>query len=424
MASNYSALERLAAKYLSKAPGLKKTIKGAYQYANWLLYRKKHQSETAYPLTQVAPDFSGENFFGYYDKSPVCPAGTHILSHRCENPSLSLLGPGAPVELVVQSLESGDILTRASSGAYNWQQGCRAHWLNDDLFIFNDYDASAGAYIARVFSKDRTNEVRRFDFPVQDSYGTDYFLSINYRRLLSLRPDYGYRNRPPMSQEELNDLENDGIWTVDYESGESRLLVTLKQLCQLENKPEFGDALHKVNHVMISPSGKKFIFLHRYYLGKRRFDRLVLADARSGELRLLADHEMVSHCFWADENTILGYLRGPDGQDAYWLIDLASLRFSRVADGAFDSYGDGHPHVHGDWFVSDSYPDKARMQHLRLCNWKTGEIKDVGEFFHGFSYSGETRCDLHPRFSPDGKSVYFDSVCTGVRKLYKVDLEG
>ena len=131
---------------------------------------------------------------------------------------------------------------------------------------------------------------------------------------------------------------------------------------------------------------------------------------------------MVSHCFWADDSTVLGYMRGPNNKDAYWLIDIESGSFEHFANGALDKYGDGHSHVVGDWFITDTYPDKARMQYLKLCNWKTGEIKNLGEFFHGFNYSGETRCDLHPRMSSDGQYVLFDSVFSGKRQLYRMDL--
>ncbi len=164
-------------------------------------------------------------------------------------------------------------------------------------------------------------------------------------------------------------------------------------------------------------------FIHRFFIGKRRFDRLLLGEKDGATLTLLANNRMVSHCFWADNNTILGYLRGPDSKDAYWLIDVDTGEFERLPNNALEGYGDGHPHVYKDWFVTDTYPDKARMQHLLLCNWKTGEVRELGQFFHGFQYKGETRCDLHPRFSPDGKSVYFDSVFSGVRKMYRMDVQ-
>lgn|SRR5690554_6940337 len=162
--------------------------------------------------------------------------------------------------------------------------------------------------------------------------------------------------------------------------------------------------------------------MHRFLKGQRRFDRLLLLDTASKRLSLLSDYGMVSHFFWADNDTILGYMRGPENVDAYWLINLKTLEFNRLPNHALSELGDGHPHVFGDWFVTDTYPDKSRMQQLMLCNWRTGEVKKLGEFFHGFEFEGESRCDLHPRFSMDGKKVFFDSVFTGKRQLYSMDV--
>jgi hypothetical protein len=240
---------------------------------------------------------------------------------------------------------------------------------------------------------------------------------------MSLRPDYGYRNLPSLTEDELDDVENDGLWRVDYESGDSHLLVSLADACKINPVPEFRQAFHKFNHVMISPDGSRFIVMHRYFVGQRRIDRLLLADANSGELELLNDYGMISHCFWADANTILGFMRGPRGKDDYWLVNVNSGDFTPLLQDKLSHYGDGHPHVYGDWFVTDTYPDKARMQHLLLCNWKTGEVKEIGEFFHSFEFQGECRCDLHPRFSPDGRAVYFDSVFSGKRQLYRMGLD-
>src|SRR5690606_42054238 len=61
--------------------------------------------------------------------------------------------------------------------AYNWQQGARAMWLDADHFIFNDFDAESGRYIARVYSVAARREKNRYDYPVQDAFGTEYFLS-------------------------------------------------------------------------------------------------------------------------------------------------------------------------------------------------------------------------------------------------------
>jgi hypothetical protein len=422
MTNFYSSTERLIACALSSAPRLKKAIKNIYQYANWRIHKKPYFFQSSYPIQSICNEYR-ESFFGYYDKCPLSTYDSFLIYHTNTYPTRQFPDSIMSVEIVLQEASSGKLLVRLPSSSYNWQQGCRAHWLNNDLMVFNDFEEVTGNYVACVFSASNLRKVKGFAFPIQDTFGTDYFLSLNYRRLMALRPDYGYRNLPPLTKVQLADVENDGIWRIEYDSGKSQLLVSFADMCRVAPKSSFAAAIHKANHVMISPSGDKFIFLHRYYVGKRRFDRLMLANAETGDLRLLADYGIVSHCFWADENTILGYLRGPGNKDAYWLIDVATGNFTRFGDGVLDKYGDGHPHVHGDWFVTDTYPDKARMQHLILANWKTGEFRELGEFFHGFEYSGETRCDLHPRFSPDGKSVFFDSVFDGKRRLYRMDLE-
>jgi hypothetical protein len=418
--SNYSGLERLAARLLGRFPAIKKLAKFSYSRAVFLRARKSFRYQSiATPLTYSHGQQS--SFFGYYDKSPENQSG-FVLGHVT---SLSTKESPSTDQLVHLSVfdQNHQIIISLPISAYNWQQGCRAQWLNDDVFMFNDFDSERSRYVARVYSVCQEEEIIVFDRPVQDSFGTEYYISLDYQRLMTLRPDYGYRNLSTLHTKELHDRENDGLWRVEYGTGTSQLLVSLADACKLNPLPEFPQAFHKFNHVMISPNGKRFIFMHRYFLGKRRVDRLLLADAKTGSLKLLSNFGMVSHSFWVDEKMVLGYLRGPGGKDGYWLMNVDTGEFKPCLQDKLDKYGDGHPHVFGNWFVTDTYPDKARMQHLLLCNWKTGDVKEIGEFFHGFDFDGESRCDLHPRFSPDGKSVFFDSVFTGKRQLYNMDLD-
>lgn len=417
--AGFNYLERRLARAFSRFPALKRYAKAIYSRLAYIRHKKSYRSLARFSIRSL--EVNKETFFGYYDKSP-CNSNGLVLVHEAQFETSNL--PAAKIPVVV-SLYSNDLKNRVwheKTLAYNWQQGARLHWLNDEYFVYNDFDLNAGRYVAKMVCVNSLKIVGEFDRPVQDSYGKEYFLSLNYRRLMALRADYGYRSLPGLDYQELKDLSSDGIWRVDYNTGNSRLLVTLEAACRLHSRQEFGEALHKFNHVMISPNGKRFIFIHRFFIGSRRFDRLLMADAHTGELSLLSDYGMVSHCFWADDETVFGYMRGPRGQDGYWLIDLKNINFKAVEHGALARFGDGHPHVVGDWFVTDTYPDKSRMQHLILCNWKTGEVKELGEFFHGFKYSGETRCDLHPRFSPDGKYIFFDSVFTGKRQLYRMEL--
>jgi hypothetical protein len=49
---------------------------------------------------------------------------------------------------------------------------------------------------------------------------------------------------------------------------------------------------------------------------------------------------------------------------------------------------------------------------------------DLGQFLSPPGYTGEWRCDLHPRFSPDGKKVVIDSTHEGNgRQMYLIDIK-
>ncbi|GAM69589.1 hypothetical protein JCM19236_5054 [Vibrio sp. JCM 19236] len=418
MSDSYSPLERAIARVLARAPFIKQFAKNSYSRLMYLKHKKGYEFKSEIDIEKIAQDATEESFFGYFDKSPMSLNG-YTLVHKTSTPTSKLPKANVTVQVCVYD-DLGKLVLEVDTSAYNWQQGARAHWLDEDRFIFNDFDSAAQKYVSRVYSVSKKAQVHQFDHPVQDSFRGDYFLAINYRRLMALRPDYGYRNLPSSSQEELQETTNDGIWKVDVKTGETQLLISIADVMKIERDESFDNTTHKLNHIIISPSGQQFIFLHRYYVGKRRVDRLMLSNADGSQIKVLAKYGMVSHCFWADENTILGYLRGQNDQDAYWLIDTQSGAFTHFAEGKLDKFGDGHPHVVGDWFITDTYPDKARMQYLMLCNWKTGEVKILGEFFHGFSYNGETRCDLHPRMSLDGQYIFFDSVFSGKRHLYRM----
>lgn len=420
MSDSFSPLERAVARTLSKAPFIKKVVKVSYSKIAYFFSRKDYDYKSEYHVSCLNVEEGSESYFGYFDKSPTSCAG-YTLMHRTGSKTC-LLPKGNQLVSIVVIDPNGHDLFSVETRAFNWQQGSRVHWFDSEHFIFNDFDDDLQKYISRVFSIKTQREVKRFEHSVQDSFKSDYFLSLNYRRLMAMRPDYGYRNLPSLTEEELQQTDKDGIWKVSIESGQSELLLSIDDVKAIDNQSSFDNATHKVNHVSISRSGEHFIFLHRYFVGQRRVDRLMLSTTDGKEVKTLAAYGMVSHCFWADDSTILGYLRGPGEKDAYWLIDIHTGNMTHFANGVLDSYGDGHPHVVGDWFITDTYPDKARMQYLMLCNWKTGEVKRLGEFFHGFNFNGETRCDLHPRMSPDGNSVFFDSVFSGKRQLYRISL--
>ncbi len=418
--AQFSTKERLIASLLSATPRLKGFIKKIYVTVNYVFYRKNYRSKVSVHLKQginlIQPlEEKDETFFGYYDKSPENANGWIIFNETTlrttKQPSAN-----SPLWINIINRITKECIPIGYSFSYNWQQGSRAQWIDSNRMAYNLFD---GSYRCAIYNiKDKSVE-RLFDYPIQDSYSDKFYLSINYSRIMRLRPDYGYRNLPLLPDNEMNCLDNDGIWKVDIPTGNSSLILSLKDIVNLSWKETFKNALHKVNHVMISPDGEKFIFIHRWYIGKQRFDRLILSNFK--KLTVLADENMVSHMCWIDSNTLFGYLRH-NGKNGFYYIDINTAEYKECVSLTNLGNGDGHPSVHGEWITIDTYPDKSRLQHLYLYNMVTDKVYKLLEVFQGIKYQGQSRCDLHPRFSPDGKRIYFDTVFEGNRRLAYVDI--
>ena len=415
--SQYSAKERVVARLLSATPGLKRSVKRAYVTLNAMLYRKPYKFRVLDPrcgaIESCVPE--GMSFYSYYDRSPE--RNGRIAFHVPGIDTSRLPEASVPVELHVRTYATGSDIKIGETASYNWQQGARMLWIDDNTLIYND--CRNDRYCAVI--RDATNGSERgcLPEPVQELVGHDSYLSVNPRRITALQPDYGYRNLPKMTDAELADLAHDGIKRVSLTDGKVEMVHTLLDVVNTESESGPANARHCLNHVMASPSGSKFIFIHRWYENGRRHDRLILSDYSN--LKVLADYGMVSHMVWVDEHTLFGYFRHKD-TDGFHFIDTENGLITPCEEANALGQGDGHPSVHGNWVVFDSYPDRSRMQHLTLLNLKNHTIIPLLEIYHGLKYDRQTRCDLHPRFSDNGEKIWFDTVYDDVRQLAAIDV--
>jgi len=416
--SSYSLTERLLAQTLNKTPWLKRLLKICYQTLNYWVYRKSCRYQSTQPLNTIPVNL--ETFFGYYDKSPISIDQHHILFHGSSLDTRYRPDSDTSISVCLWNVDQQAVVYQAAAKAYNWQQGARSQWLTSSKFIYNNYSDELGYHAVMVQLGDSGYNEQIIANPIYDCYKDVFALSLSYERLHKLRPDYGYRNHAESGL--IAGDNEDGIFFIDLLTGQKKLLISLTTLSNIKPLPRNDKIQHKVNHIMISPNGERFMFLHRYLISGRRYDRLMVANTDGTDLTILADDEMVSHCCWLNDSEILGYLRNSLLGDKYFRIDVNTKKIDVVGSGIIDKFGDGHPSIFKNLMVFDCYPNKSRMKELFLFNLETNELIKLGEFFESLKYRGETRCDLHPRFSEDGTKIFFDSVHTGLRKLYWIDL--
>lgn len=414
---NYSLLERTIANNLSRFPVFKQCLKRIYTVSQYAIF---HSSTNIIADSEALSAFPNgdETFFGYYDKSPVNSTNKWLLAHRSSIPTRTPPDPNHPVEILLKSLTSGSTIVVDKSQAYNWQQGSRLQWLSDNTFIYNNWCRSDQKYISKIFDIN-SNTFKTIPWPIYDC--TDKFaLSLDFKHLDKFRPEYGYRAHLPVP--DGNYASEFGLTQIDLERASFRELINLNDIAKNNPKFDRSSDFHKINHIMICPNQQQAMFLHRWFKDGQKYDGLAIIDLHSGNLRFLKTGLMVSHCCWLDDNRIFGYFESNTGTRGYHIINIDDSYTNTIPSSSIQHLGDGHPTHHKGLIIIDTYPSRNGMQELWLVDTNSYFTKKIGSVLHPIAYFGETRCDLHPRWSRDGNSIFIDTVMNGSRQLVQLPL--
>jgi glycosyltransferase involved in cell wall biosynthesis len=423
--AGYSPAERMVARTLEKMPWLRVWVRDAYYAQSYLRKREKgfvaevapgYQLQSAAAWAGVTPH-NGPTFFGYYDKSPFSADNRYLLQHEGTV-------AGAPLSVVAYDSAAHQRISLGQTPAWMWQQGAQATWLPALGSAVAGYNTVENSQLGFAIV-DLTTQARRFvPFPIQYVLaGGAQMLSLNYCRLLKTIPDYGYDVQ--VSNFSANQPEaQDGVWRVDLKTGHGELILSLTQLRQLKPLSTMDGAQHYVNHCYPSPDGMSFLVIHRWVTPQgRMLSRLLVVPLDGKPPRILLDEGKVSHFCWKSDHEFVVWARSVEHGDCYHLVDARTGHYVPFGRGVADVYGDGHPTFSRNQpheFLTDTYPDKKRQQHVLLFDSAANQLREVGRFLSPWAYRNLFRCDLHPRFSPDESLISIDSAHTGTRQSYVI----
>ncbi len=415
---------------LNKFPGVKIYIKRMYQLCCYALSNKIKSEGN---IVCMSPnDLDHEYFFGYYDKSPWDASGRYMLCMKAKD-TWSKPDPIGEAEIVLFDLnldvnDNNYSSVLAKTHTWNVQQGCMAQWLGpryDEEIIYNDL--RNGKYCSVILNIISRKE-RVLPMPVYTvSADGQTALTLDFSRLHNLRPGYGYAALPEITKGvALPDATC--IWKIDIESGAVTPLFKYSDFANFQPRAVMKEegSVHKVNHLMLSPNGKRFMVLYRWFIGQRKYTRLITCNVDGTDMYVLSDDDMVSHCYWKDDEHIIAFENKHGEGTGYYLMKDKTGEYTHLWP---ELSNDGHPSycpTDNSLVVFDTYPHRTRMQEVKIARDTDVEGKDIkvlAKVFAPFKYDNDTRCDLHPRWSRDGKKICFDACFEGHRGLYVVNVD-
>lgn len=405
-------------------PFAKKVTKRLYQGFFDLLPRESEFLAGKY-------DYKEGFFFGFHDISPFSVNETKILA--CQIPFDGRM-PQRGESLSVGFFDFdndiiGDFHKLADSGAWNFHKGCRLQWLDDDRVIFNT--EKDGKLIAEIINI--TNLSKKIvGYPIDSIFvGNDKEIATSfcYERLNKCMPGYGYSITDGDSSGEYP--KDTGLFLIDLNTGKRNLIVSLDLLAHKIGYRYLNGYIHFVTHTEFSKEGKYVSFLYRAtpkgYEGKNMHKTwLVIHDLDTNRTFPLPTQESGSHYVWNNRNQILASCI-INGKNCHVLFSLDDIDDYRIIAGE-KLNSDGHQSfVNSDIFVTDTYPDKRRMAKLYIVNTKNSDVRMIGSIFSPKKFQTideycHIACDLHPRVSPSGRYLCFDSPRTGNRAMYLMKL--
>jgi hypothetical protein len=412
------------------------------------------------PVRRVGQD-DGHHFFGYYNKNIWDKAGRYMLALRVPMMTGDLTGREV-AEVGYFDLENGESFKVVdTTTTWNWQMGCQLQWLDGMPGRRIIYNVRAQAPAGRstpypefqsCIRDIETGQARDLPLPVYVvAPDSTFALCVDYSRFMVTHKTIGYA--ASQAEPELaNAPADDGVYRMDLTDGSYELVLSLDDLRNFQPVASMDKAIHWITHMEMNPSSSRVLFIHRWT--ERVEDetcflhRLFTMNPDGSDLRLLecTDHPLpqladdfdpaavgtfdyekseyqISHPIWCDERRVIVWAPH-NGSIHYHLYDEASGEAKVVGERWLTENGHMTYLRGGRWLLSDTYPDDKTNERLLILYDSAKDVRyDIGSFYTSPDLGKHNRCDLHPRWSRDGRQVCIDSVHEHERQLYVIDVE-
>ncbi|TKJ36961.1 MAG: hypothetical protein CEE38_08625 [Planctomycetes bacterium B3_Pla] len=356
------------------------------------------------------------HFFGYIGQSKTIPwnaGGRYILALRVGYHD-HMPGPGDAADVVLIDTEQANKVVRVDqTRAWNFQQGTMFYWNPASprtQFFFNDRDPATNRIYTVLFDIGKNKRLREFrypDTPVGNSgvaQDGSAFLAINYGRMARLRPVTGYPGGFDWTTGQKAP-DSDGIFIIDPQSGEKRLLVSFRKLAELvrPTEPDVDKASLYINHTLWNRPGDRIYFYVRGRLDRSSMKINVPCTIKPDGTALTAHSTFIGgHPEWGRGNRIIGQ-KG----DRQVLYDVDKKEIvGRIATPEIIPKPGGDISLSPDanWFVNGFGSKDGKNYYVFVRRADGAHIRSQG-FSRGPYLSGELRIDPAPRWNRTNDAI-------------------
>ena len=414
-------------------------------------------------------------WFGYYNYDTLNYNQTKMLCGRSKVDACAITH-GMTIDLGYYDIPSGNWHPIDTTDSFSWQQGAMLQWLpgegNENKVIYNCSDNDH--LKSKILDLD-TGETKLIDWPI---YGVtpdgEKSIALNmershwcraYHYMSVANPDY-----------DVPILDSDGIFEVDLERNSVKRIIGIQDVLAIDADENFPELKHWFEHIMINPSGTKFVFLHRFAPIDKPLlyeTRMVMANIDGTGIQVIPgwrDYSW-SHFGWHNDDAFAIYtvkipkmqkeLTGALKSTSTSRLSLSTIkklalsnikkmlphRLKKILKGGTEYYQyysanseglfelqkelkdpifniDGHPSFtkDGRYMITDSYPDKNKFQRLIVYNMLTNKGVVIGKFYAPLK-GNPASCDLHPKLCRNNNYLVVDSAYTGRHRMIMFELD-
>ena len=352
---------------------------------------------------------SSSFFFGYHDKKPFNFQDSKIVVHSYKNTKRLLEQSSKEVLINLVDLKSKKILNLDKTSAWSWQLGSSLQWHPKKDIIFYNKQINGKFKTKQINLKSK--KIKNLNFSIYNiSPDGNSFLTSDFVKIGKLRKGYGYIITK--HQKLLN-----------FKKSKLEIVINKKNKKLLflfdETKKKLVTGCY-INHQTFSPDGGKIAYF--YTILKKNNQRqiffyLYFLKEKKNFLLKLSKTQLISHYCWKNNNEILLTLKKSAKVYSYILYNIKLNNFKTLN---LKLNKDGHPMFNprnNDLFVSDTYPNLLGFQKLFVYCMKREKIIWTKYLYSPYEFKGIVRCDLHPRWSNNGKKIFVDFVENGNRNI-------